>query len=201
MNLPNVLGARMNYLNFDLAIHPAKDGYRAYAKSPDGKAAEMGFRNPFSEAELSAFWETIGDLSRQTRGQDRGSFAQPPEASLAKAKDIGGRLFAAAFSGLMQECLRSGLDEASRQNAGLRIRLRLTDVPELATLPWEYIYYQPGNRFFAFLRETAIVRYLELMEEIPLFPIPHPLSILVMIGSHEGLDVQQEWQKLENIFG
>jgi len=44
--------------------------------------------------------------------------------------------------------MRRSLDEADRQGARLRIRLRLADVPELLTVPWKYVGFvpQPGAR-------------------------------------------------------
>ena len=74
----------------------------------------------------------------------------------------------------MLGCLRSSLDEASRQDAGLRIRLRLTDVPELADLAWEYLYNPTLNRFLALSVETPIVRYLDLPQRI------RPLAVTPM---------------------
>jgi len=115
------------------------------------------------------------------------------------AKSFGGRLFQAVFGGEVRGCLRSSMDEADRQGAGLRIRLRLAEVPELADLPWEYLYNPALNRFLVLSIETPIVRYLDLPERIQPLAVKPPLKVLVMISSprdYPPLDVEGEWEKL-----
>ena len=194
----------MEYLNFDLTLRRCESGYLIQVQTPDGKQAGENFSNPFSEQELTDFWNNIGDLSRQTRKPQGANLSNIRETSLKRAKDIGGRLFAEVFYGTALECLRSSLDYVNNdkgQNKGLRIRLNLTSVPELAKLPWEYLYYPPGNNFFSLLRGAAIVRFLDLMDPIPLFSVPQPLRILVMIGGHKGLNVKRELKKLRDGLG
>ena len=67
---------------------------------------------------------------------------------MTAAKAFGAALFNAVFSGDVKACFRSSLDEARRQNAGLRIRLRLAD-SSVVDLPWEYLYNPAVNRFLA----------------------------------------------------
>ncbi len=101
-------------------------------------------------------------------------------------------------------CLRSSIDATSRDGAGLRLRLRLAEVPELADIPWEYLYYQPLNRFLALSSETPIVRYLDLPEKIQSLAVKPPVRILVMISSPQNyrkLDVKKEWAKLQQALG
>jgi len=94
---------------------------------------------------------------------------------MEEAKAFGGRLFQAVFSGDVRGCLRSSLDEASRQEAGLRVRLRLAGAPELVDVPWEYLYNPALNRFLILSVETPLVRYLDLPERIrPLTVTPPP---------------------------
>ena len=104
----------------------------------------------------------------------------------------------------MRSALRSSLAEADRQGAGLRIRLRLTDAPELTDLPWEYLYDPARHRFFVLSIETPLVRYLDLPERIrPLGVVP-PIKVLVMISSphdYPQLDVEGEWTRLHEALG
>ena len=53
------------------------------------------------------------------------------------AKEFGGVLFQSVFRGDVRGVLQSSLAEASQEDAGLRIRLRLSDAPELLDWPWE----------------------------------------------------------------
>jgi hypothetical protein len=75
---------------------------------------------------------------------------------------------------------------ARGQNAGLRIRLRLKDAPELNDLPWEYLYDKALNRFFALSSETPLVRYLDLAESIRPLIVELPLRVLVISNAFFG---------------
>ena len=125
----------LKYLEFDLVVERAGDGYRVrVAGSPVGNA--MGeFKPPFSPLEIENFQLRLGRSARGVRRVDT------PEMEFAKV--FGGRLFDALFTGDVRGCLRSSLDDVNRQGAGLRIRLNLSGAPELVDLPWEFLL-QPG---------------------------------------------------------
>jgi len=188
--------AEMNYLDFDLLIERVGNKYQARVlNSPAGQAGAT-FRLPFSDLELENFLLRVG---RTRRGVRR---LESPE--MEAAKTFGGRLFDAVFTDEVRACLRSSLDEASRQRAGLRLRLRLAAVPELADLPWEYLYNPALNRFLTLSAETPLVRYLDLPERIQPLAVQPPLRVLVMISSpsdYPQLDVEQEWTRLKDALG
>ena len=117
-------------------------------------------------------------------------------APVAAAKQAGGRLFDAVFSGPVGECLRRSLDRAQDAGATLRIRLRLSDCPDLADLPWELLYDRSEDWFLALSGSTPVVRYIHL----PVQPRPVraelPLRILVIRSEPAGLprlDLDAEW--------
>src|SRR5262245_983619 len=101
------------YLNFDLEIERAGQDYRAQSDTPVGQARAT-FRLPFSEQELACIMKQIDqtDTSRSEIG-----------------RTFGAQLFEAVFDGEVRACLRGSMDEAERQGAGLRIRLRMTEAP------------------------------------------------------------------------
>jgi hypothetical protein len=99
--------------------------------APTGQATGE-FVLPFSDVELGNFLSRIGQVRRSMRRVDA------PE--LHAAKEFGGRLFSAVFSGEMIAQLRGSVEQSLSSDRGLRIRLRLTDVPELSDLPWEFLY-------------------------------------------------------------
>ena len=114
------------------------------------------------------------------------------------AKAFGASLFGAVISGDVKACFRSSFDEARRQNAGLRIRLRLED-PSVVDLPWEYLYNPAVNRFLALSIHTPLVRYMDLPERIQPISVTPPIRVLVMISSptdFPALDVEAEWTRL-----
>lgn len=178
--------ADITYQNFDLLIEREKDGYRAKVNSPEGEAANS-FSMPFSDQELADFLERVSQPWRSTRAVDS------PE--LHAIKDFGGRLFTAVFDKPVYTCFSNSLATASR----LRIRLRLKDVPELAYLPWEYLYDPLVGSFLSLSSDTPIVRYMEMPRRIQALGVKPPLRVLVMISSptdEAKLDVEAEWRKL-----
>jgi len=188
--------AEIEYLDFDLLIEHAEEGYTARVLNSPAGQASVRFNLPFSELELENFLLRVG---RTRRGVRR---VGSPE--MQAVKSFGGRLFQAVFDDEVRGCLRSSLDEASRQGAGLRVRLRLTEVPDLADLPWEYLYNPALNRFFVLSAETPLVRYLDLPERVRPLVVKPPLRVLVMIScpsGHPALDVEREWAKLRVALG
>ncbi|MFN2165618.1 MAG: CHAT domain-containing protein, partial [Anaerolineae bacterium] len=165
------------YLNFDLELERRAEGYRAQVV-----ASPLG-RGCCSEFDLSPDEMHPGEW-----------------ASLDDIKAFGTRLFRAVFDDEIYSHLRLSQDEAERQGAdGLRIRLILTDVPELADLPWEYLYDPTRDQFLSLSTQTPIVRYLDLSERVQPLAVKPPLRVLVMISSPSDqpkLDVDQEWQRL-----
>lgn len=187
---------QFDYQNFDLLIEPAGHAYVArVTHSPAGEAATK-FSVPFSALELENFLLKIG---RPRRGVRR---LNSPEMEAAKV--FGKRLFDSVFGSEVFGCLRSSLDQTeAKGSAGLRLRLRL-NAPELADLPWEYLYNSALNRFLVLAVETPLVRYIELPERIRPLAVQPPLKILVMLSSptdYPSLDVEDEWAKLQNALG
>lgn len=195
--------APFTYIDFDLQIErvgaarqPVQDpSYRAQViNSPGGQATQL-FKLPFQPVELKTYLQRFGRTREIIRQND-----SPEPEQVVSAKTFGGRLFTAVFDNDVRDCLRGSLDEASRQGARLRIRLRLNGVPELANLPWEYLYNGSVNRFLALSDRTPVVRYLDLPERIRPLTVAPPLRALVMISSPadlQPLDVEQEWAKLK----
>ncbi len=184
-----------NYLDFDLLISHEDGKYRArILRSPAGEATH-DFLLPFKEFEVENFILRIG-FNRMSKGVRR---VDSPE--VAAIKDFGGRLFSSVFDGEVRACLHHSLYEAARGHNGLRLRLRLSDVPELEDLPWEYLYNPKRNSFFTLSAETPLVRYLEMSEPIRTLQVEPPLRALVMISSpsdYGHLQVDREWETLRS---
>ncbi|MGK5170777.1 tripartite tricarboxylate transporter substrate-binding protein [Geodermatophilus sp. CPCC 205761] len=183
------------YEDFDLLIEPATgSGYRARVlSSPVGETRPVPINIPFSELELDNFLLRIG-RPRRSVGRGGGS----PEATAVR--DFGRRLFDAVFRDQVRSTLATSRNQVEGRDAGLRVRLRLTDCPELADLPWEYLYDGDARRFLALSEWTPVVRYLELPGRIRRLTVQPPLHILVLVSSPTDfypLDVQAEWARLE----
>jgi hypothetical protein len=184
---------QFSYEDFDLLIEPGLRGkYRArVVRSPAGESAYAEFRVPFSALELENFVLKVGLPRRGTRGLGR------PES--APLKDFGGRLYGAVFQDELRDVLVRSLSQTRAQRVGMRLRLRLVDTPELAELPWEYLYDPRLNRFLAQSRHTPLVRYLDLPDPPRPLTVHGPVRLLVMISSPAGypeLDTEREWSLL-----
>jgi hypothetical protein len=175
--------ARIKYEDFELQITPVgqKESYCARVRGAGAGDAKAIFR--------------ISDLALDNLDQ----FSGPP--TLEVAESFGGSLFNAVFKEEVYACLRRSIDRARRRRARLRIRLNLTEVPELARLPWEFLRNPGQNHFYAPYIETPIVRYLEQPETIEELNITPPLRVLVMVSSpvdYKPLDVEREWDSLKS---
>src|SRR6266566_4125665 len=186
----------MTYDDFDLQIEPAGEQFRVrLLNAPTGQATTE-FVLPFTEIEVANFLSRIGQVRRTMRRVDA------PE--LQAAKEFGGKLFGAIFSGEMIAQLRGSMEQASDKDHGLRIRLRLTDVPSLADLPWEFLYDANQNHFLTTSTETPVVRFLDLPQRIAPLRVALPLRVLVMIASPRNLkrlDAEGEWARLQESLG
>jgi hypothetical protein len=181
------------YQDFDLLIEPGPPGsYQARVlRSPAGESAPMQFKLPFTQVEVENLVLKVGLARRRTRGPGR------PES--APLKDFGGKLYGAVFQEELRDLLRNSLTQTRTRKEGMRLRLRLANVPELADLPWEFLYDPRLNRFLARSSHTPLVRYLDLPDPPQPLSVTGPLRLLVMISSPSGyppLDVEQEWSLL-----
>ena len=112
-----------HYLEFDLSIEELEEGYKARVLDSPAGQATIPFLLPFSEAELDDFVTSLAS--------DEHSLADVPPLSQTRAEKFGGELFDAVFQGEVLRCLQHSLTKAKWQNAGLRIRLRLSLSPNL----------------------------------------------------------------------
>jgi hypothetical protein len=173
----------ISYLPFDLLITRYDNHYRArLLTSPVGQALN-DFVLPESEEEF--FEDLLDDKALLT--------------------EFGRQLFEAIFDGELLSSYRRSLDQAKVQGyRGIRLLLRLAEVPELNSIPWEYLYDKSRQRFICLSSETSLARYLDLPEtEKPLLVKP-PLKILTLLSNPNGyppLDVEGEWETLNDALG
>src|SRR5579871_1765972 len=186
----------MQYVDFDLEIGPRVDAQGqdypvAVVRSPAGEARAV-MRFPFDEAALSAYHETIQTALGGT-GQERRQAGQT-------VQDFGQRLFEALFAGDIRSCYDVSQREAGRKDdQGLRVKLRI-QAPELAALPWEFLYDARQGEYVCLSRQTPLVRYLELPQSAQPLPVKPPLKILGMIaspGDQAQLDIEREQGRIQ----
>lgn len=171
------LMSERTYLSFDLRIEPWGDGYRApVVGSPVGGGAAAHFTASTEEI-VPLAWGDITEI-----------------------RAFGQRLFDSVFDGEVRSFLRQSQEEVrQRGSPGLRIRLQLSDVPELGQLPWEYPYDPTPDNYLCLSKATPVVRYLDLPQRIRPLAVEPPLKVLVMIASPEdqpAVDADGEWTTL-----
>ncbi len=188
MPTTDMIARDKRYQNFDLLLEPANSGYYVRVlDSPAGQASGP-ITLPFDAKAEPHKVRLIGGAIRnfQFVPQDDSEAVTPLDP-----KTFGDQLFRALFAGAIGVSLRRSIDLARAGGAGLRIRLRLDDAPELAALPWEYLFDATYNRFVVLDGATPIVRYLALPLPAETLQATRPLRLLVMIA-----DAHDVWPRL-----
>jgi len=183
----------VTHANFDLLITRDGDSYHVRVVDSPSGSASAPFTKPFSDVEIENILLKVA--------QPRQAVRRVRTPQLTFAISFGQRLFDAVFVGAVRDCFRASLSQVSGDR-GLRIRLRLTDVPDIASWPWEFLYDSTLARFLALSAQTPIVRHLDLPEAPDATPpAPSELRILLMVASptdFEQLDVEQEVRKVKD---
>jgi CHASE2 domain-containing sensor protein len=99
-------------------------------------------------------------------------------------------LFQEAVGDKLQQALGSVLTDDEK---GMRIRLIITP-PEIAALPWEFLYDKGTNCFLCTSGKTPVTRYINLNEPIKALTTAPPVKVLVVIPEASGLNVEAEKQ-------
>lgn len=188
--------ATRRYLNFDLLLEQAGDGqYEArVTAAPVSGLPHVRFQLPFDEKSLKILLMELDPGRTDVRG--------PGGAGQQAAKEFGGPLFEAIFTGKLASAWAASLDKVAAQKAGgLRLRLRVADeAVDLAGLPWELLYDAKGRAFPAQSEITPLVRFLDVASEVEPIQVTGPLRVLAIISSPldlPELDVEREWAHIE----
>jgi hypothetical protein len=181
------------YLDFDVAVTPEGQGYAAHVVASPAGQASAPFTLPFAATDLAQFMIAVGPPRVSSRR------LVPAEARVVDVKEYGRRLGDALLSGDVGTAFRSSLATARSDGRDLRLRLRLDAVPDLDSVPWEYLYDATLGRFLTLSQETPVVRLLDSLERPPVVQVEAPLRVLVMISSPSDmpeLAVEREHQLL-----
>ncbi|HRW06289.1 MAG TPA: CHAT domain-containing protein [Caldilineaceae bacterium] len=183
------------YLNFDLLITRAGEGYRAYVIDAPGGDAAVSFALP---PDMLTGERLVhgGGARRGARLRNPSPPTPPPDL-----RTRGRTLFETIFRDEVRSVLVASQSEAQAAGRDLRIRLRFSDdAVDLATLPWEILFDTEQQHFLALSEARPILRYLSLPRPRPALVVQPPLSILAVLASptdHQTLNVEEEWQAIE----
>ena len=190
----------MNYLDFVLEIGTSPDSfYPVYViSSPAGETrAFMEF--PFNEQQLENQLQALQHALIRSNFSYR-KIISPEEQTVQK---FGHTLFDALFTGEVKNRYDLSQLEASHQGKGLRLKLRIKP-PELASLPWEFLYDKRYDAYICLSNNTPIIRYLDMPRPIQPLSVSLPLSILGIISNPKDLpelDTEREKQRIETSLG
>lgn len=186
----------MNYLDFEIEISPGtgREYPVAIVRSPAGEARET-MKFPFDELALKDRLQNL-QIALLHSGGKRRNFLSPEELTV---KDFGQALFDALLTGELRSRYDVSQREAAQKGLGLRLKLRIQS-PELAALPWEFLYDARQAEYVCLSRSTPVVRYLEVPQIIQPLSVTPPLRILGMMVSPADLpqlNIKNEKQRME----
>ncbi len=168
------------YRNFDLAVTREGRGYVARVLDSPAGEAEHPFDWPFDDRDI--------ELLVLTAGRTRTGVRRIGSPESDRARTFGRRLADTVLGGDVETCLLRSLDAVERDGANLRIRLRLTDVPELHDVPWEFLWADELGRFLVVSMETPLVRYLDLPRTARPLQVTPPLHVLSLVALPDGVE-------------
>jgi WD40 repeat protein len=186
----------MSYLDFELEIGAGHEReYPLTARSAAGQAQTM-MRFPFDEAALQSRLKDLQIALLRSANVQRRVLSQEEQA----VQDFGQRLFESVLSGDALALFDASRAQAAREGlTGVRLRLRVL-APELAALPWEYLYDTRLGEYLCLSRSTPLVRYPETALPLQPLKVAPPLRILGMIASPSDLDtlnVDREKERMQ----
>ena len=187
---------QLSYLDFELEIglgsgleYPV-----AVVRSPAGEARETMYF-PYDERALESGLDKLQIALLRSGKKFRG----PPSPEEQPVQNFGQALFNALLTGEVRSRYDVSLLKSAQQGKGLRLKLRIQP-PELAALPWEFLYDSRQAEYVCLSRNTPLVRYLELPQPIQPLAVTPPLRILGMTASPRdlpSLDTVREKQRIE----
>jgi len=187
------------YLDFDLEIWREGDQYKAEVRqSPAGPSERVLLKWPFdySDTERENLLLRLENAVLKGRGRRSG----PASTEEKVLREFGAEVFRAVLkeSESVGEKFRSSLDLVARDSdvAGLRVKLKV-DPPELAALPWEYMFDESGRKdgsvpYLCLRNRSPILRFIGKKDAGGKVRTNGPLRILAMVANPGG-----EWARLD----
>ena len=186
----------MEYLDFELEIGPGEIGEYPVRviRSPAGEVS-VTMRFPFDGPTLINRLQALEIALLRSSGTRRRTATSEEQL----VQQFGRELYDSVLDGDVKTLFDVSKREAFEQDFGLRVKLRI-QAPDLAVIPWEYLYDSREGEYLALARGTPVVRYLELPQPIKPLAVTPPLHILGMVASprdQDLLDTDRERKRLE----
>ena len=188
-----------SHLEFEIQVGPGEG--KTYpllvVHAPAGEA-HATLTLPFETNELENYLKEFPNSIWRSAIKQRKIISQEEQL----IQDFGRKLFDSLLKGDVLKCYDDSQAQARREGKGLRLKLRILS-PELAALPWEFIYDARRGSYVCLSANTPVVRCLEFAQSFQPVTVEFPLRILGMIANPKGarlppLDVETEKTHLEN---
>ncbi|TVP44549.1 MAG: CHAT domain-containing protein, partial [Gemmatimonadales bacterium] len=185
----------MDYRDFELKVRSlGGKEYEIDVRSPSGEKTST-VRFPFDELALESRLQALEIALLRASGTRRDIRFKEEES----VEDFGKALFDMMLGGEIRDLYRRSRQAAVEEGRGLRLRLRV-EAPELASLPWEYMFDEGEGDFVCLSAETPVIRYMALDRPPPPLSIEPPIRVLGMVASPKDratLDVEREIQRID----
>jgi hypothetical protein len=149
-------------------------------ESPAGRASGI-LHFPFRAQLLERHLEELRIALRHSAGSRR----EEPSQQERVARDFGRRLFDALFADEVGILYDSSRHQAAAEGKILRLKLRI-EPPELAFLPWEFLYDSHLGEYVCLSHATPLARYVEHPEPAQPPTVTPPLRILGIVAAPPG---------------
>jgi hypothetical protein len=200
------------YADFDLRISSEGGKYFAQVLSAPSLAdssEKVALRTPFfPNVSMRELMLTLELAVLKSKGTHR--LGGPMSREEGILRDFGSEMYKIVFrepsaiAAAFQASLM--LVEQRREDSpeGLRVKLRV-EPPELASLPWEYVYDELRDQYLCLVPRSPFVRFLSMKHGNTPILMNGPLNILGMIANPGGavadLDVEGERKNIEAAIG
>ena len=183
------------YKDFDVDIisKGSGQGYLINCRSPSGEAHEI-FQLSYNTTDLKRQLDLVRIAVARAGAEE---ICLEDEKAV---REFGIELFNSLFTGKIRTRFDTSIQEVERQGMGLRLRIHFVEAPELAILPWEFLFDDCQGDYICLSQNTPIVRHLDLQGKKSLSVKP-PLRILGMLAvpkDQNQLDVDNERKLVEN---
>jgi hypothetical protein len=190
-----VWASRIEYVDFDLEISSgAWPSYSVVARW-ERRVAKATMEFPDTPLAFENKRLKVENVVLNAMGQRRR--VNTPDQQVVQ--EFGRTLFDALLTGSVRSSYEVCLQAARQQGKGVRLRLCLQP-PELAALPWEFLYNSEGDEFVSLKPRTPLVRFVDVPVTGESLQVTPPLRVLGMVANPAGnevLNVEHEQDRVE----
>ncbi len=114
-------------------------------------------------------------------------------------EEFGRELFDAVFAGNVLVAFNETRNKAKCHDKNVRLKLCISS-PELARLPWEFLFHPSMDDFLCLQTDISIARYISQQQSVEPITVELPLQILGIVSNpDDDLDVESESEKLDEV--